>query len=43
LAEQSAGIRKELHTTRERLETLERKVDEPSTPKPSPASDDEPW
>lgn len=43
LAEQSAGIRKDLQITRERLETLERKVDVQSTPEASPAPDDEPW
>jgi len=43
LTEQSAGISKALQTTRERLETLERKVGEQSTPKVSPATDDEPW
>lgn len=45
LAEQNAGIRKELQATRERLETLEKKVDEPPAPAPqgAPLSDDDPW
>lgn len=43
LAEQNAGIRNELQVTRERLETLESKEDKQSTPKVSPATDDEPW
>lgn len=43
LAEQNTGIRNELKATRERLETLERKVDERPAPKAFPAPDDEPW
>lgn len=43
LAEQNAGIRKELKATRERLDTLERKVDEPPSPQSLPADKDDPW
>lgn len=45
LAEQNAGIRKELQTTRERLETLEKKVEEQPPPEISPekGQDDDPW
>ncbi len=45
LAEQNAGIRQDLKTTRERLETLEGKVNERPTPAPenSPTMDDDPW
>ena len=43
LAEQNAGIRKELLTTRERIETLERKVSEQPAPETSPSREDDPW
>ena len=43
LAEQNAGIRRDLKTTRERLEALERKVDEQPRPEAFPASDEEAW
>lgn len=42
LAEQNAAMHKELQDTRQRLETLEKKVSEPPTPAPAPLSDD-PW
>lgn len=43
LAEQNAGIRKELKATRERLETLERKADQQPAFEATPPSDDAPW
>lgn len=43
LAEQNAGILRELQTTRERVETLERKASEQPAPETSPAVEDDPW
>lgn len=43
LAEQNAGIRKELQIARERIETLEQKTGEPPASETSPSVKDEPW
>lgn len=43
LVEQNAGIRKELQTTRERLETLEKQAGDQPAPETLPSSDDDPW
>lgn len=43
LAEQNAGILKELQNTRERIETLEQKASEQPAPETSPSVEDEPW
>ena len=45
LAEQNAAMRKELQTTRQRLETLEDEMRSrlPATPQSTPTTDDLPW
>lgn len=43
LAEQNAGIRKELQATRDRLETLEKQAAGPHETQAAPSSDEDPW